>query len=355
MVDEHFLKVFEEEIKLSIEDYVGKKCSVKVQPVDKNNITMTALSILPEGSVVGTVIYVDPYYEASRQQVTTQTLIKKALESIKKGIEDAPTVDLNMIRDYEQVKGRLSVDLMSADNTKILKSVPHQLFEDMAAVYRINLDWEKMGGTVLITNQMLEVYGITPEQLHADAIHNAEAIKPVCISNLFKFLRERDPQRFQEEWGDEVPLEEDALYVATVPDKMRGAGVLLYENFFEDAAKIFGGDFYIIPSSVHEVLLAKDVDGIEYSKLKQIVKEVNNTQVEPEDRLTYSVYHYDTKNHIFERGNVFEDRRSKELEAEQVAKGSVLRKLKEKQAESKYSASKVEKEACFNGKECEVL
>lgn len=358
MVDKYFLEMFTEQIELNIEEYVGKKCTVRVDQQEKNNVTLNAVTITPEGSIVGTVLYVEPYYEASCNSITTQTIVKKALETIKKGIEDAPVVDMDMMRDYEQVKGRLSVDLMAAENNKrILKNVPHQMIEDMAAVYRINLECGAMSGTALITNQMLGHYGITQEQLHADAIHNAAIIKPVCITNLFELLKQSAPQELQDEWEMEEMLVDESLFVATVPDKTRGAGVLVYENFFEDATKILGGDFYILPASIHEVILAKERDDIGLSELKEMVKVVNNCEVEPEDRLTYSVYHYDSKNHIFEIGEKFEVRRLKEMAEQKATKESVLNDLKEKQryVDSRSFVSKETRETVLRPRGGEVL
>ena len=68
-------------------------------------------------------------------------------------------------------------------------------------------------------------------------------------------------------------------------------------------------------------------------ELENMVKEVNATQVEPEDQLTDHVYHYDSKNHIFEMADKFEERQ-REAEHEAPAdKDSVLDDLKEKKQE----------------------
>ena len=55
----------------------------------------------------------------------------------------------------------------------------------------------------------------------------------------------------------EMPQDEK-MYVATVPDKIAGAGVIAYQNFMDEAAERLGGDFFILPSSLHEVLLVRD-------------------------------------------------------------------------------------------------
>lgn len=329
-MNKYFLEMFTEQIKLNIEDYVGKKCTVKVDQQEKNNVTLNAVTIIPEGTIVGTVLYVEPYYEASCNAVSMPELVKKALETIKKGIEDAPVVDMDMLRDYEQVKGKLSVDLISAkNNERILGNVPHQLVEDMAAVYRINLDCGAVSGTALITNQMMEHYRITQEQLHADAIHNAAIIKPFCITNLHEIVKLSAPQWMRDEWEiEEIPVNE-SLFVATVPDKTRGAGVLLYDNFMDYAAEKLGGDFFVLPSSIHEVLLVKDDGKTYYQQLKETVIEVNRSQISPEDKLTDSVYHYDSRNRIFELGEKFQNRGLREPANRNKDSQSVRRRLKE--------------------------
>ena len=68
------------------------------------------------------------------------------------------------------------------------------------------------------------------------------------------------------------------------------------------------GDFFILPSSTHEVLILPDDCGMTYQELKAMVMEINSTQVSPEDRLADEVYHYDTKDRVFEKAGSFEER-----------------------------------------------
>ena len=56
-----------------------------------------------------------------------------------------------------------------------------------------------------------------------------------------------------------------------------------------------GGDFFILPSSIHELLVVPKQDGMELSDLEAMVKEVNATQVAPEEKLSDHVYEYDAK------------------------------------------------------------
>lgn len=69
----------------------------------------------------------------------------------------------------------------------------------------------------------------------------------------------------------EVAPEDVQMFVATVPDKIHGAGVITYPNFMEDAAQKMGGDFFVLPSSIHEVLLVKDNGHIQKMTLRRFL------------------------------------------------------------------------------------
>ena len=154
---------------------------------------------------------------------------------------------------------------------------------------------------------------------------------------------------------DEMPQNE-MMYVATVPDKISGAGVIAYQNFMDEAAERLGGDFFILPSSLHEVLLVRDDGEVNYRDLKAMVEEVNAMQVSPEEKLTDNVYHYDSKEHVFELAEKFEARQKEkeaDISSEKEDKASVLGDLKAKKDEVAKQPKKeaVEKAVKAKGEE----
>ena len=136
-------------------------------------------------------------------------------------------------------------------------------------------------------------------------------------------------------WYPDVYKRQEQMYVATTPDKIHGAGVLAYQDFMDQAAERAGGDFFILPSSIHEILIVPDDGNATLSQLQDMVREVNATQVAPEEKLTDNVYHYDSKDKIFELGEKFVERQAaKEAEMDDKSeKGSVLDDLKAKKDE----------------------
>ena len=101
-----------------------------------------------------------------------------------------------------------------------------------------------------------------------------------------------------------IPSNDVGLYVATTTgDFTYGAGVLAYPHFFERARAIVGDDFYIIPSSIHEVILfSADMyeEGDPRGELLELVKSVNQRAVLSSDRLSDNVYLYHSRTGVLE-------------------------------------------------------
>ena len=73
---------------------------------------------------------------------------------------------------------------------------------------------------------------------------------------------------------------------------MNGAAILLYPDLLKDIGERYGGNYYVIPGSIHEVLLLKDTGEEQAERLNAMVREVNETHVIPEERLSDHVYYY---------------------------------------------------------------
>lgn len=307
----------------------GADVELTARRVDKMNDSYDAITVRPVDSSIGVNISVEKVFAAYENGTPIPEIAEHFADAVEKGFRESPQVDLESLSDYEQMKSKLSMEVVSAEkNAELLESVPHERMEDMAVVYRFVLDQMDSGnGTILVTNQLLEQYGITKEQLRVDAMENAPEIRPFEIRGMSEVMSELAPGMIPE-----VAPVDEKMFVATVPDKIHGAGVIAYPNFMEDAAQKMVGDFFVLPSSIHEVLLVKDNGQMTAKELENMVKEGNATQVEPADQLTDHVYHYDSQNHIFELTDKYEERQ-REDEHDAVDKDSVLGDLKEKKQE----------------------
>ena len=333
---ENFKEQFVADVKDRLAEQ-GADVKVSVNEVNKLNESYEAITVTPEGSNIGVNMSIEKFYDAVQDGTPYDSVVDKAVETIGRGIEQRPDIDVDALTDYSQMKEKLAMEVVSAEtNKEMLENVPHQNMEDMAVVYRFILSSDDEGrASVLVTNQILENMGVTPEQLHADAMENAPQIKPAEIKGMSEVMAEMMGIEQAEMMGI-VPVDpkDEQMFVATVPDKVHGAGVLAYQDFMDQAAERVGGDFFILPSSIHEVLIVPDNGKMDLKDLENMVKEVNATQVAPADKLTDSVYHYDSQAKIFELGEKFVERQAQREEAaEKEEKGSVLGELKAKKEE----------------------
>ncbi len=357
MNNEEFKNEFVEALKENLSER-GNDVDVKVSTVEKMNQSYEAITITPEGSNIGMNMNLEVFAEAYESGVPFNEIVEQVTNKVEAHLADMPTFDVQSLTDYEQMKDKLAMEVVAADrNADLLAKVPHQEMEDMAVVYRFVMESDENGrASILVSNDLLDKMGVTPEQLHADALENAPELRPAVIKGMSEVMMDMMGEDAHEMFGiDEFPQDE-MMYVATVPDKISGAGVIAYQEFMDQAAEKLGGDFYILPSSIHEVLLVKDDGAVNFNDLKSMVEDVNATQVAPEEKLTDSVYHYDSKEHIFELAEKFEARqqaKEADISSEKEEKGSVLGDLKAKKDEAAKQPKKdvVEKAAKSKGGE----
>ncbi|MBO6308221.1 MAG: hypothetical protein J6N70_05155 [Oribacterium sp.] len=329
-----------EEFKEKIKEDLGSaleaqdiKADISEHHVEKLNSSYDALSVTPEGSNIGVNANLSSMFDAIENGQDYSEVLEMSVNKIAEGIKNAPNVDVQDLTNYEVMKNKLSMDVVSADrNAEMLSHIPHEKIEDMAVVYRLVLDTKDSGnGTILVTNNLMDQFGVTQEQLHEDAMINAPEIRPSEIKGMSEMLSEM----MGVDMDPGMDSLDDKMFVATVPDKIHGAGVIAYPNFFEDAAEKIGGDYFVLPSSIHEVLLVKDNGEMTAKDLEAMVREVNATQVSPEEQLTDNVYHYDSKNHVFEMADKFEERQAvKDTKERDGDKESLISDLKAKKEEA---------------------
>ena len=121
--------------------------------------------------------------------------------------------------------------------------------------------------------------------------------------------------------------------------KVNGAAAILNDDTRQEIADKVG-DFYVLPSSVHETLIIQKDAGMELRDLEQMVQEVNQTQVAPEERLSDHVYEYDAKEHELFRSDRAEERAKQKAEKRDEKKERPS--LKERLAEKKNDVMKMD-------------
>ena len=278
--------------------------AVKIQQVNKlQGESYVGISVQPEGAAAAATFNIGPAFERYQADPSQESAILEKIAADAKQVSAAiPVFEVNNITDYESAKSHLVMQVVPVEpNKEMLENIPHKTVEDIAVVYRVELPHsEDSSATTLVTNQLLDQYGVTPDQLHADAVAAQLANHPPVLKNMSEMMAEMS--------GGMFDMPESPMWVATVEGGMNGASVTQLPDFLQEAADRLGGDFFVLPSSVHEVLFIRDDGSFERDQLESMVRGVNATEVSEADFLSDSVYHYDSDDHIFEKAVTFESR-----------------------------------------------
>ena len=284
---------------------------ISIREVDKlQGESYTGISVAPTDSNVSAAINAEPFFRQFQEGTPYSAILQELTDTALHAFDRMPSVDAVELSDYGQMKERLVLQVIpQKGNEEMLQGIPHTQLDDLAVVCRFQLDTDERGSsTILVTNQMLSAFGISAEQLMQDAAAIAPEKNPATLRNMSEVIGELS--------GGLVEIPPSPMWVAAVENGMHGAGVLAYPGFLEQAAEQFGGDFFVLPSSVHEVLLIPDDGEFHAQEFSDMVASINETEVAPADRLSDTAYHYDAQAHIFEKAQDFENRMAEREEPE---------------------------------------
>ena len=254
---------------------------VKIQQVNKlQGESYIGISVQPEGAAAAATFNIGPAFERYQADPSQESAILDKIAADAKQVSAAiPIFEVNSITDYESAKSHLVMQVVPVEpNKEMLENIPHKTVEDIAVVYRVELPHpEDSSATTLVTNQLLDQYGVTPDQLHADAVAAQLANHPPVLKNMSEMMAEMS--------GGMFDMPESPMWVATVEGGVNGASVTQLPDFLQEAAERLGGDFFVLPSSIHEVLFIRDDGSFERDQLESMVRGVIEKAVTFESRV----------------------------------------------------------------------
>lgn len=270
-----------------LQERMGDAYEIKVIRVTKNNdVELTGIAITRQEDSIFPTIYLEGLYEEFKEGARLSALVEKIINCHEEQ-SMALELDMDFFRDYNRVKDRIFYKLVSFEkNKKFLRDAPHLRWNDLAVVFYYAMEKEVMeGGYIAINRQHMLMWKQNAESLYRTARRNTKRDMPELLVSMGELISEMTGVSVRED--DATPM-----YVLTNQEKRFGASAMLYSEKIGQLAERFGCDVLILPSSVHEVLLIPDDHIREYAFYRQMVAEVNRTQVEPEEVLSYGLYRY---------------------------------------------------------------
>lgn len=193
---------------------------------------------------------------------------------------------------------------------KHLSRIPHRRAADLAVTCHF-MEKDEAGRIcfTVVDQGMMEWMNISEDQLFSDAFTFGPRNLPPVIRPLETMVE----GIFGREtvFCEELPFEEQLekfdlrkeIAVLTNTEGFYGAAALFYPFVLELIGERMEGNYFILPSSVHETILLPDDGFYRSSELEEMVQEINRTELLAEDWLSDTVYYYDCRRKIFAKAS----------------------------------------------------
>ena len=283
---------FKETIIHTIQLKLGNNAKVTIQDIIKNNDThLDGLTILTNQSNLSPTIYLNPYYEQYQNGKSLSEIYAEIL-SVYARHKPTNNIDISFYTDYSKVKDHIIYKLVNYERNKdLLKEVPHIRHLDLAIVFNCLMELDQQGAaTILIRNDHLSLWDKNADDLYALAKTNTPLLLSHQFFNISEIIRDYLNEEEFHLYSNDLAM--IPMYILTNSKRLQGSACILYENLLSDIANQLNSDLYILPSSVHEVILIPAESANAHAELTSMVKDVNATQLAREDILSDHVYYY---------------------------------------------------------------
>ena len=283
-----------EEFKAWVKENITSKdwketSQVEISVVKKNNgVSKAGLSIREDEHDVSPLLYLDDYYIHYQNGELLENIIRNIRADYDKKVQMA-AVKIPNLQEFENIRGRVIYRLVNYEkNKEILEDCPHIRLYDLAVTFRWVARIDDVGvSTSLITNKQVKEWGVSVNDLVLAARQNTPRLFPAQIIDMEEMLTGMVSFIL---YPSTIPM-----YILTNKQELNGASALLYGDILKDFANKKGADMYILPSSIHEVIMVPADRINDPTKLLSIVHDANTTVVSIGDVLSDSVYYYDRK------------------------------------------------------------
>lgn len=265
-------------------------CGTKLEmlPLEKNNgVILDGLSIRRQGQKVAPTIYMDACYREYLNGRSLKGICDQILECCQE-TDFEGRFDVDFFTDYGKLKSTVVYKLINADkNRELLKRIPHLPYLDLAIVFYCLLTDTPVGNaTVLIHNSHMKLWNIRCADLYRDAKANAVRLLPARLCGMAEVICELSGGKEEPE-NVGVPM-----YVLSNTQKSLGAACILYDGVLKSCAARLGEAYYVLPSSIHEVIMVPVSAVGDEQELSAMVRDINRTQVRDTEILSDNIYLY---------------------------------------------------------------
>lgn len=286
---------FTNEVKKEINKVLEDGTYAELRTVEQmNGRKKCGITIRTEKVNVSPTIYLEEFYESFKNGCTMEMIISR-IESFYHEVRVKKSIDTGFFLDYQRVKDKVVFKVINKEmNLRLLRDTPHYIImEDLALVFYVILNPdERIMTTMNVTKQMFERWNISMEELYKIAQENIKKLLPIRLSSIEQIMEELSRILYDEDVIIPTMFEECEMYMLTNEKKNFGAASIIYDGVLEMVGEYLKKDFYILPSSTHEVLIVPSDCKMEREELDEMIRDANESVIEVEEILSNHSYFY---------------------------------------------------------------
>lgn len=290
---------FKETVKENFMNYIlnnFKDMKPLISQVKKVNSTFDAIGVKGDNTSAFPTIYINDMYKVYQNGTDLETILTSACDVIARAYDESLGINVKDI--LANASDNIFFMLINTEqNQSLLNSVPHRSFHDLSITYRIMVKFDKNGlQAIPITNGLAAELKMTEEQLFKCAENNTQRLFPPTVKTMRDAMRKvfismGMTEDFINKVLDRMSPEPN-MWIISNASCINGASSILYENELHELAEKMESNLYILPSSIHEVVVISAEMG-NPEDLALMVAKINVSEVPLEDQLSNQVYHYD--------------------------------------------------------------
>ncbi len=285
---------FKNEILLQVNDRLEGTANATLTPIRKNNDTLwDGLIISTDDSNISPAIYLNSYYDpAYLDGESISSIADDLVRQYRRSLPCEP-VNISFFTDFDKVKDMIVFRIVNrAKNETLLEDVPHIDYLDLSVTFLCLLSvHDSCDATILIHNSHLELWNTDADELYEIAIRNTPKLLNWKLRDMKDII---EGLTLPED--DLIPDKDELafpIYVLSNTSSINGAACILYEGVLAAIAdRLYAENLYIIPSSIHEVLVLPQTPSVTGEDLDTMICQVNASAVSDEEILSDHVYYY---------------------------------------------------------------
>lgn len=283
-------EIFKESVIQHLHKDIPEPKKINIRTFTRNNgQKLDGLIILQDDLNIAPTIYLNAFYDDYCKGTPFYDIYDQILKTYRKH-QPSESINASFFTDFQQVRQKIVYRLINYNmNRELLETVPHLQFLDLAIVFYYLLHADRTGSaSILIRNEHLVTWNTDTSMLLKLARENTPRLLPYELQDMYQILE----HNLYSDLTDPYPM-----FVLSNRSHLNGACCILYQNLLKQISDTIESDFYILPSSVHEVILVPATDRTSITALSEMVQDVNGSEVAQDEILSQHAYYYSRKDH----------------------------------------------------------